>query len=111
LMQVIPPTGKQIARTVKLHPFSNELLFEPEINLRLGSWYLAHLLGEFGGRETLAVAAYNAGPGAVREWIKGKNSLQEDEFLENIPYQETRHYVIRVLTSARVYRLLYGSTS
>jgi soluble lytic murein transglycosylase len=108
LMQILPRTGQQIARLVKLHPFSEGLLFEPEINLRLGSWYLAHLLQEFGGREALALAAYNAGPGAVREWVKEKNSLREDEFVENIPYLETRNYVIRVLSSARVYRLLYG---
>ena len=49
--------------------------------------------------------------GAVREWIKGKDSLREDEFLENIPYRETRNYVIRVLSSAGVYRLLYGLPS
>ena len=111
LMQILPRTGQQIARRLKLHPFSEEALFEPEINLRLGSWYLAHLLQEFGGREALALAAYNAGPGAVREWLKRTNSLREDEFVENIPYRETRNYVIRVLTSARVYRLLYGLPS
>ncbi len=109
LMQIIPQTGKQMARKVKLHPFTDGLLFEPEINLRLGSNYLALLLQEFGGREALALAAYNAGPGAVREWVRGKNNLQEDEFVENIPYRETREYVIRVLSSARVYRLLYGA--
>ncbi len=108
LMQIIPRTGKQMARTVKLHPFTDGLLFEPEINLRLGSQYLALLLQEFGGKEALALAAYNAGPGAVREWVRGKDSLREDEFIENIPYRETKEYVIRVLSSARVYRLLYG---
>jgi soluble lytic murein transglycosylase len=59
----------------------------------------------------LALAAYNAGPGAVREWVRGKNSFREDEFVENIPYRETRNYVIRVLSSARVYRVLYGFPS
>jgi soluble lytic murein transglycosylase len=81
------------------------------MNLRLGSWYLAHLLQEFGGKEALALAAYNAGPQAVHEWVTQKNPLREDEFIENIPYRETRNYVIRVLSSARVYRALYGSPS
>jgi soluble lytic murein transglycosylase len=108
LMQIIPRTGHQIARRLKLHPFSVGLLFEPEMNLRLGSWYLAHLLQEFEGKEALALAAYNAGPQAVRDWVTPKNTLREDEFVENIPYRETRNYVIRVLSSARVYRLLYG---
>jgi len=111
LMQILPRTGHQIARQLKLHPFSEGLLFEPAMNLRLGSWYLSHLLQEFGGREALALAAYNAGPQAVREWITKKNALTEDEFVENIPYGETRNYVIRVLSSARVYRLLYGFPS
>ena len=111
LMQILPRTGQQIARQLRLQPFSERLLFEPEMNLRLGSWYLSHLLQEFGGKEALALAAYNAGPGAVREWVKQKNSLREDEFVENIPYRETRNYVIRVLSSARVYRVLYGFPS
>lgn len=111
LMQILPRTGQQIARQLRLQPFSERLLFEPEMNLRLGSWYLSHLLQEFGGKEVLALAAYNAGPQAVREWVTQKNPLREDEFIENIPYRETRNYVIRVLSSARVYRVLYGFPS
>jgi len=111
LMQILPRTGQQIARELRLQPFSERLLFEPEMNLRLGSWYLSHLLQEFGGKEALALAAYNAGPHAVREWVTQKKPLREDEFVENIPYRETRNYVIRVLSSARVYRVLYGFPS
>jgi soluble lytic murein transglycosylase len=111
LMQMIPRTGRQIAKRLNLHPFSEELLFEPDINLRLGSWYLSHLLQEFGGREAFALAAYNAGPNAVRDWINKKDKITEDEFVETIPYEETKNYVIRVLSSARVYRMLYGSPS
>ncbi len=78
------------------------------MNIRMGSWYLASLMNEFGGREFLALAAYNAGPHAVRGWLgqRGENP-REDDFVESIPYLETRNYVIRVLSSARMYRALY----
>jgi soluble lytic murein transglycosylase len=65
------------------------------------------MLEEFEGKVHLALAAYNAGPGAVRKWLAAAPSSAEDEFVENIPYTETRNYVIRVIGSAQVYRLLY----
>jgi soluble lytic murein transglycosylase len=77
------------------------------MNLRLGSWYLSRLLEEFGGRQTFALAAYNAGPQIVREWLAQNAALEEDEFVEEIPYAETKNYIIRVMTSAQIYRNLY----
>jgi len=110
LMQVLPSTAQQLVQQMKVHPYSDKLLFDPGMNLRLGSFYLTRLLEEFGGREILALAAYNAGPQLVREWMANTPSARDDEFLENIPYAETRNYVIRVVGSARVYRLLYGGS-
>jgi soluble lytic murein transglycosylase len=107
LMQVMPQTGRQIARELKVRPFSEEQLFDPAVNIHLGSWYFARMLEEFEGKVHLALAAYNAGPQAVRKWLAGGRSSTEDEFVENIPYLETRNYVIRVIGSAQVYRLLY----
>jgi len=107
LMQVMPQTGRQIARELKVRPFSEEQLFDPELNIRLGSRYFARMLEEFEGKVHLALAAYNAGPQAVRKWLASSLSSAEDEFVENIPYLETRNYVIRVIGSAQVYRLLY----
>ena len=107
LMQVMPQTGRQIARELKVRPFSEEQLFDPEVNIRLGSRYFARMLEEFEGKVHLALAAYNAGPQAVRKWLAAGRSSAEDEFVENIPYLETRNYVIRVIGSAQVYRLLY----
>jgi soluble lytic murein transglycosylase len=107
LMQVMPQTGRQIAREQKVLRFSEEQLFDPEVNIRLGSWYFARMLEEFEGKVHLALAAYNAGPQTVRKWLAGARSPAEDEFVENIPYLETRNYVIRVIGSAQVYRLLY----
>jgi soluble lytic murein transglycosylase len=110
LMQVLPSTANQIVQRIRVRPYSDELLFDPETNLRLGSWYLASLWEEFKGKEALALAAYNAGPYLVREWMAKNPAAREDEFVENIPYPETRNYVIRVLSVARVYRLLYGAS-
>jgi soluble lytic murein transglycosylase len=107
LMQVMPQTGRQIARELKVRPFSEDQLFDPAVNIRLGSWYFARMLEEFEGKVHLALAAYNAGPRAVRKWLAGAPSSAEDEFVENIPYTETRNYVIRVIGSAQVYRFLY----
>ncbi|MBI5967446.1 MAG: tetratricopeptide repeat protein [Deltaproteobacteria bacterium] len=108
LMQVLPSTATQIVQRMRVRPYSNGLLFDPEINLRLGSWYLSSLMEEFGGKETLALAGYNAGPHMVRHWMAKTPAAREDEFVESIPYAETRNYVIRVITSAQVYRMLYG---
>jgi soluble lytic murein transglycosylase len=107
LMQILPSTGRKIARQLNLGGFSDELLFDAAVNLRLGSWYLSRLLEEFGGKETLALAAYNAGPQLVREWLAENPGLEEDEFVEEIPYPETKNYIIRVMTSAQIYRNLY----
>jgi len=109
LMQVLPSTASQIVQRIKVRPYSESLLFDPEMNLRLGTWYLSGLLEEFGGKETSALAAYNAGPHVVRQWMAKIPAAREDEFVENIPYAETRNYVIRVLSSAQVYRMLYGT--
>jgi soluble lytic murein transglycosylase len=110
LMQVLPATANQIVQRVKVNAYSDTLLFDPEINLRLGSWYLSSLMEEFRGKEIGVLAAYNAGPHVVREWLARNPSAPEDEFVENIPYGETRNYVIRVLGSAQVYRMLYGAS-
>jgi soluble lytic murein transglycosylase len=107
LIQVMPQTGKRIARELKIRRFSGEQLFDPAVNIRLGSWYFARMLEEFGGKVHLALAAYNAGPHMVRKWLANGRSPGDDEFVENIPYPETRNYVIRVMGSAQVYRFLY----
>lgn len=107
LMQIMPGTGKEIAKGLKVRPYGDQKLFDPELNIRFGSWYLARLLEEFGGKTHLAVAAYNAGPKAVRDWLRRFPGLSEDEFVERIPYAETRNYVVKVLTSQQVYRNLY----
>jgi soluble lytic murein transglycosylase len=108
LMQIIPPTGERIAEALEVEPFDTELLVVPAINIRFGAWYLNQLLAKYRGHVVLAVASYNAGPRAVSKWVDAAGALSTDEFVEEIPYRETRHYVKRVLANLGVYHALYG---
>jgi soluble lytic murein transglycosylase len=105
-MQVMPSTGRLLYR--KENPKGRPDLADPEANLRLGARYLRQLLDTFSGDTAAALAAYNAGPGRVRAWKKASHLAPEDEFLESIPFWETRAYVKRVLFFQNVYSSLYG---
>jgi soluble lytic murein transglycosylase len=108
LMQVMPQTGQMVANRVGTEPFSRERLFDPPYNIRLGSWYLGYLAEKFDRKPVYAIAAYNAGPEAVTKWVQQFGNLEPDEFIESIPYTETRLYVKRVLRSYREYRRVNG---
>lgn len=110
LMQLMPETAKKVGRQLGLQDsdFDRKGLDEPNRNIQLGTYYLGQLLNEFQGNIIYAVAAYNAGPQAVKRWI-GQNAHRDpDEFIELIGYRETRGYVKRVLGSYRIYRTLFG---
>ena len=107
LMQIIPKTGDRIASSLGVPGFQADILLEPDINIRFGTFYLKRLIGRFRGSEVLAIAAYNAGPSVVTRWLKRDGRLAQDVFIESVPYGETRRYVRRVVRSQRVYRLLY----
>ena len=106
LMQVMPATGRSLYR--KENGKGRPDLADPDANLRLGARYLRQLLDTFPGDTAAALAAYNAGPGRVRAWKKASGLAPEDEFLESIPFSETRFYVKRVLFFQSVYASLYG---
>jgi soluble lytic murein transglycosylase len=106
LLQIMPETGEQLAVRESLAEFSPDDLFIPSINIRLGSAYLEQLMTRFGGRKSAAIASYNAGPEAVSGWLAAGPS-EDDEWVEAIPYDQTREYVKRVLRSLHVYRALY----
>jgi soluble lytic murein transglycosylase len=106
LMQLMPATGRQLHRSEGHGGRPN--LESPAVNVRLGVAYLRRLLDDFGGDELLALAAYNAGPGRARRWKADFASLGADEFLESIPFSETRLYVKRVLFFEGAYASLYG---
>ncbi|HET7291595.1 MAG TPA: transglycosylase SLT domain-containing protein [Vicinamibacteria bacterium] len=107
LMQVIPPTGRALARELRVRYRSSDLL-SPTTSLDFGTRYLRQLFDRFGGRVELALAAYNAGPHRVDAWTAGRPDMPEEEFVESIPFTETRHYVMTVLASREQYRRLYG---
>jgi soluble lytic murein transglycosylase len=108
LMQLMPPTASLVARQMG-NPLPNDRLdlFAPELNIQLGARYLRDLLQEFKGNLTLSLASYNAGPQPVKRWLAKSARWDDDEFVEGIPYAETRAYVKRVLRSYEVYKVLY----
>ena len=107
LMQLMPDTARQLALSRRLAFTGADLLDDPGANLELGTTYLAGLLREFGDMR-LATAAYNAGPARVREWWSARRSEDLDVFVEQIPFNETRAFVKRVMLSWDEYRRLYG---
>ncbi|MBU4483866.1 transglycosylase SLT domain-containing protein [bacterium] len=109
LMQIIPPTGRRLAKKTGLINFKKDSLEDPIINIRLGTYYLKELLMMFGRQPVYAIASYNAGETAVARWINNGYSDQIEEFIEEIPYQETRNYVKKVLASYWIYQELYGA--
>ena len=111
LMQVLPATGKQLARTVGVHRFSSPQLLTADRNVQLGTLYVRNLMDSFRGREEYVLASYNAGPGRARLWETWGPFREQAEFIENIPFHETRNYVQVVLRNAEVYRRLYAGTT
>jgi soluble lytic murein transglycosylase len=108
LMQIMPATAKWTAKKIGLD-YSPDLLVDRDANLRLGTSYLKLVLDDFAGSQTMAAAAYNAGPNRPRRWREGP-SLEAAIWAENIPFNETRDYVKKVLSNATFYAaLLSGS--
>jgi soluble lytic murein transglycosylase len=107
LMQVIPATGRLVARKLGIRNFRTAMLTQPETNVRLGMKYFKDMVDQFGG-EYYALAGYNAGPHRVTRWRAEAPGLSQDEFIDNIPFPETQTYVKRILGTAEDYRRLYG---
>ena len=105
LMQVMPDTATFIASNIKLKQFK---LDDPNDNIRLGTWYLDHTHLEYDNNSMLAVASYNAGPGAVGGWLAKAKTQDTDEFVEMIPYDETKGYVKSVFGNYWNYLRLYN---
>jgi soluble lytic murein transglycosylase len=108
LMQLLPRVGKGVAKQEKLKHFSPQQLFTPAINLQLGTRYFRSMVDQFGGFE-YALAAYNAGDDRVRDWQAIGKYRDIQEFVESIPFTETREYVQAIMRNANVYRQLYGT--
>ena len=101
LMQIMPSTAEAISKGASAR------LTRPELNIHLGAKYLRDQLAAYGGSIPLTAAAYNAGPGNVKRWQKSLAALPQDEFIESIPFRETREYVKKVVSTMELYRRLY----
>ncbi len=108
LTQLMLPTAREVARSLRLRAPSAEQLQNPSTNIQLGAAYLGRLLQRFDGNVPLALASYNAGEGAVNRWRAARPEAELDRWVEEIPLSETRGYVKRVLRSWNTYRLLGG---
>ncbi len=107
LMQIMPTTGRRWARRLGIRAYATRKLTVPEINIRIGTAYLADLVKQFGS-DHAALAAYNAGEGRAVRWLRDRPGVPRDEFIDDIPFPETQGYVRRILGTAEDYRRLYG---
>ncbi|MBD1553229.1 transglycosylase SLT domain-containing protein [Pseudomonas typographi] len=103
LMQLMPGTAKETARKFSIPLASPQQAIDPDKNIQLGAAYLSQVQSQFNGNRVLASAAYNAGPGRVKQWLRGANHLSFDVWVESIPFDETRQYVQNVLSYAVIY--------
>ena len=108
LMQLLPSVGKSLARKQGIKGFKTAQLLNPSTNLELGTVNLRQVLERFGGQMEYALAAYNAGDVPVRQWISEGNYKDISEFVESIPYTETREYVQAIIRNQQVYRAFYS---
>jgi soluble lytic murein transglycosylase len=110
LMQVMPATGEYVAERGDFSDaFHPDQLWLPYLSVKFGAWYISQQLALFEGNQFAALAAYNAGPGNVLEWIKTSTDL--DVFVESIPYRESRVYIRNIYVNLAAYRRLYGATA
>ncbi len=111
LTQVMPATGRELARKLKVRPFNAQMLYRPEINLQLGTHYFRSLLDQLDGRLEATLAAYNAGKSRAVSWLSWYEYREPSEFVEMIPFTETRDYVQAVIRNADMYQRLYGGSA
>jgi soluble lytic murein transglycosylase len=115
LMQLMPATAEKLAKALKVK-FNASKLDDPDFNVRLGSAYLSDLLGDFEGSYILTLVGYNAGPARARRWIKEYGDPRDPnvdviDWIEMIPFTETRNYVQRVMESVSIYRRKLGKVT
>jgi soluble lytic murein transglycosylase len=109
LMQLLPKVGKGLAKELRIRHFSTDDLTKPTLNLQLGTRYFKQMVDEFGGQVEYALAAYNAGSDRVKDWRVNGTYRDIAEFVESIPFTETREYVQAIMRNANIYRALYGT--
>lgn len=111
LMQILPSTGEWVAEKIGLPNYSDDQLFEPEVNIQIGCWYLTYLNSQFPDNRELVLAAYNGGIGNVNKWLSNKEYSSDGKHLDYIPFMETRNYIEKVLDTYYIYKEIYPSLS
>jgi soluble lytic murein transglycosylase len=109
LTQIMPATGRELARKFGVKQFSPQMLLDADFNLKLGTHYFGYLSRAWDGMTEAALASYNGGKGRVTKWLNERQYRAPEEFAENIPLTQTREYVQIVLRNADIYRRLYGN--
>ena len=109
LMQISDKTGKWAAEKINIKEYTSDMLFNPEVNIMIGCWYLKQLIKQFDQNEEIALAAYNAGSGNVSQWLQDRTVSADGVNLDKIPFKETERYLKRVKNSYSVYKKLYES--
>jgi soluble lytic murein transglycosylase len=108
LMQILPSVGRQLGRTLKAGNVRPASLFNADLNIRLGTYYFRAMVDQYKGSGESALAAYNAGTQRVDDWLTWGDFREPAEFVESIPFTETRGYVQAVLRNAWMYRRIYA---
>lgn len=103
LMQLLPSTGEWIAPKIGVHDYTNELLFDPDVNIHMGAWYIGYLCDRFSGDPILIACAYHAGANNVDNWIKNYSTDGKTLTLDQIPYDNSRAYARKVVNSYAIY--------
>ena len=106
-MQITEPTAQWIAEKMNFKAYKFNQLTKPEINISMGTWYLAYLLNLYSDDETLALCAYNAGRGNVDQWLKNPLYSSDGRCLQKIPFPETESYIHKIERYRRIYKFLY----
>jgi len=107
LMQLRDSTAKEIANKLNIDNYTESEIFNEEINIRFGCFYLRYLLDYYKNNLDLALCAYNAGMGTVNSWIKNAENFEKG-ILKKIPYKETENYLIKIKNGKKIYEYLYG---
>jgi soluble lytic murein transglycosylase len=109
LMQLLPSVGKHVAKEIRLKGYNPSLLYTPAVNMQLGTRYFKSMVDKYGGQLEYALAAYNAGTDRVADWLDQGHYRDPQEFVESIPFTETREYVQAILRNEMLYQRLYGT--
>ena len=110
LMQIMPATGRELAQQLKIRRFRTSMLKQPDINIRMGTKYIADLNSWFDGNPMLVIGAYNGGPGRMKRWVSTRGIKDIDLFVEKITIRETRLHIKKVIDSYTNYVQIYGKS-